>query len=228
MNDDRIERNDELTQPDNQLQNNNVQHHEVNTQSENIPETNDIPKNTEVYNPTVSIPTVNIPSATIPEIAKPENTENITQKESVTGDTVNAAKEQESEIKEDGNYNFVAAQQEDIHAQNRMDETQKIWQMQNFQTNMSSQTDPHMNSPVNPPMNTPVNPQDAGAPNYGNGNYGNGNYNIPNYNNTYYKESYKKPSKKSDFWKYLLVSIVSSLIGGAVLTVMLLVIAPGR
>lgn len=67
-------------------------------------------------------------------------------------------------------------------------ETQRIWQMQNFQNNESN--------------------------------------NEANSNN-YYKENYKKPNhKKSDVWKYALVSIVSSIVGGAILTVMLLGVAP--
>jgi len=67
-------------------------------------------------------------------------------------------------------------------------ETQKIWQMQNFQNNES-------NSGANA--------------------------------NNYYKESYKKPiQKKSDAWKYVLVSVISSFIGGAILTIMLLGVAP--
>ncbi|HEY5583926.1 MAG TPA: trypsin-like peptidase domain-containing protein [Ruminiclostridium sp.] len=45
--------------------------------------------------------------------------------------------------------------------------------------------------------------------------------------NSYYKESYKNPNnKKSDAWKYVLISIISSIVGGAILTVMLLVVAP--
>ncbi len=44
--------------------------------------------------------------------------------------------------------------------------------------------------------------------------------------NNYYRESYKKTGKKSDAWKYVLVSIASSVLGGAILTVMLLVVAP--
>lgn len=69
-------------------------------------------------------------------------------------------------------------------------ETQKIWQMHNFQSNESNQRLKSNNV------------------------------------NNYYKESYKKPNKKSDVWKYVLVSIVSSIIGGAILTVMLLGVAP--
>lgn len=48
---------------------------------------------------------------------------------------------------------------------------------------------------------------------------------VPNYNN-FYRESYKKTSKKSDVWKYVLVSIVSSLLGGIFIAVLLLVVAP--
>lgn len=51
-----------------------------------------------------------------------------------------------------------------------------------------------------------------------------------NFTNTnrsnYYKENYKKPSKQSDAWKYALVSLVSAIVGGAVLTAMLLGVAP--
>lgn len=47
-----------------------------------------------------------------------------------------------------------------------------------------------------------------------------------NYNN-YYKESYKKPnSQKSNVWKYILVSFVSSIIGGTFIAIALLVVAP--
>lgn len=42
----------------------------------------------------------------------------------------------------------------------------------------------------------------------------------------YYKESFKKQPKKSDFWKYALVSLVSAIVGGAFLTAMLLGVAP--
>lgn len=56
------------------------------------------------------------------------------------------------------------------------------------------------------------------------------NYNQNNNNpngNSYYKETYKKPnSKKSDAWKYVLVSIVSSIVGGAILTIMILGVGP--
>ncbi len=216
MNDDRIERNDEITEP-NEQQQNNVQHHEVNTQSENISEVNDTPKNIEVSNPSVNIPAVDIPDVSIPEVHKPaENIEHSTQNEVETNDT-NTAKAPDSE---NSNFNFVPAQQ-DIHAQNRMDETQKNWQMQNFQSNMNPNISNNMNPNINNNVNPNMNSQNSGLPNYGNV-----NYNSPNYNNNYYKENYKKPAKKSDVWKYVLVSIVSSLIGGAILTVMLLVVAP--
>lgn len=51
------------------------------------------------------------------------------------------------------------------------------------------------------------------------------NFNVPNYNN-YYKENYKRSEKKSEAWKYVLVSVASSILGGAILTAMLLVVAP--
>lgn len=86
------------------------------------------------------------------------------------------------------NLNFVASPYEN---QNRFDETQRVWQMNNFQ-------------------GTNANPQ---------------NYNAQPANN-YYRESYKKNQKKSDAWKYILVSVISSIIGGAILTVMLLGVAP--
>ena len=44
--------------------------------------------------------------------------------------------------------------------------------------------------------------------------------------NNYYKESYKKPNKKSDAWKYILVSLVSAIVGGAIISVMILIVAP--
>jgi len=45
--------------------------------------------------------------------------------------------------------------------------------------------------------------------------------------NSYYKESYKRPNnKKSDLWKYILVSLISAIVGGAILSVMLLGVAP--
>lgn len=48
----------------------------------------------------------------------------------------------------------------------------------------------------------------------------------PGYNN-YYKESYKKTNtKKSNAWKYVLVSVSSSLLGAAILAVLLLFVAP--
>ena len=52
------------------------------------------------------------------------------------------------------------------------------------------------------------------------------NFNNINKSN-YYKESYKKPNtKQSDAWKYALVSLVSAIVGGALLSVMLLGVAP--
>ena len=59
----------------------------------------------------------------------------------------------------------------------------------------------------------------------------NNNYNGYNFNNSnmnsYYKENYKKTNnKKSDTWKYILVSLVSAIVGAAIIAVMLLVVAP--
>ncbi len=59
----------------------------------------------------------------------------------------------------------------------------------------------------------------------------NNNYNGYNMNklsmNSYYKENFKKTNnKKSDAWKYVLVSLVSAIIGAAIIAVMLLVVAP--
>lgn len=79
-------------------------------------------------------------------------------------------------------------------------ETQKVWQMHNFQGN-----------------------------NFNNNGFNNNgfNHNPNNINSGYYKESYKNQTrKKSDAWKYVLVSIISSIVGGAFLTVMLLGVAP--
>jgi|GEM_PF-79474 len=104
------------------------------------------------------------------------------------------------------NYNFVASPYQN---QNSLNETQRVWQMNNYQgTNANSQ---NYNSQHNTHHNTQY--------------YGNQNYNTPPYNN-YYRESYKKNQKKSDAWKYILVSIISSIIGGAILTIMLLGVAP--
>jgi len=51
-------------------------------------------------------------------------------------------------------------------------------------------------------------------------------FNNTNRNN-YYKENYKSPNNKgSDSWKYVLVSLISAIVGGAILTVMLLGVAP--
>ena len=47
----------------------------------------------------------------------------------------------------------------------------------------------------------------------------------PAYNN-YYKENYKKTTKKSNAWKYVLVSAVSSLVGAALLALLMLFLAP--
>ncbi len=100
------------------------------------------------------------------------------------------------------NLNFVASPYEN---QNRFDETQRVWQMNNFQgTNANPQ---NYNAQ---PQNYSAQPQ---------------NYNAQPANN-YYRESYKKNQKKSDAWKYILVSVISSIIGGAILTVMLLGVAP--
>jgi len=45
--------------------------------------------------------------------------------------------------------------------------------------------------------------------------------------NNYYKESYKRPNNRSsDSWKYILVSLISAIVGGAILTVMLLGVGP--
>lgn len=59
----------------------------------------------------------------------------------------------------------------------------------------------------------------------------NNNYNGYNFNNSnmnsYYKENFKKTNnKKSDTWKYVLVSLVSAILGAAIIAVMLLVVAP--
>lgn len=59
----------------------------------------------------------------------------------------------------------------------------------------------------------------------------NSHYNEQNINNTnmnsYYKENYKKVnSKKTDTWKYVLVSLISAILGGAIISVMILVVAP--
>ncbi len=93
------------------------------------------------------------------------------------------------------NLNFVASPYEN---QNRFDETQRVWQMNNFQGTNAN------------PQNYNAQPQ---------------NYSAQPANN-YYRESYKKNQKKSDAWKYILVSVISSIIGGAILTVMLLGVAP--
>lgn len=91
----------------------------------------------------------------------------------------------------------------------KVSETQQIWQMHNFNTNNTVQ------GPIPGPIPGSIPGQVPGQlPN---------NYN--NYN-AFYKESYKKNTKKSDAWKYILVSLVSSILGGAILTFMLLVIAP--
>lgn len=46
-------------------------------------------------------------------------------------------------------------------------------------------------------------------------------------NTSYYKESYKNPNnKRSDAWKYVLVSLLSAIVGGAILSVMLFGVAP--
>ncbi len=59
-----------------------------------------------------------------------------------------------------------------------------------------------------------------------NNNYNGQSYNNANMNN-YYKENSKKTSaKKSDAWKYVLVSLISTMVGGAIIAVMLLVVAP--
>lgn len=59
----------------------------------------------------------------------------------------------------------------------------------------------------------------------------NNSYNGYNFNklnmNSYYKENFKKTNnKKSDTWKYILVSLVSAILGAAIIAVMLLVVAP--
>lgn len=71
----------------------------------------------------------------------------------------------------------------------RREETQRVWQLQNFQ---------------------------QAADNSGPGG--------ANFNN-YYRESYKKTNTKSA-WKYVLISIVSSILGGTIMAVLLLVVAP--
>lgn len=84
--------------------------------------------------------------------------------------------------------------------QNRIEETQKVWQMHNFNANLNASPNANPN--------------------------GNNQGQVMNNNNNYYRESYKRTSKKSDVWKYVLVSLVSSILGGAILTGMLLGVAP--
>ncbi len=60
-------------------------------------------------------------------------------------------------------------------------------------------------------------------PNINNG----GNQGFNGINNNYYKENYRKTNnKKSDAWKYILVSLVSAIIGGSILSIMILGIGP--
>ncbi|QNU65495.1 trypsin-like peptidase domain-containing protein [Ruminiclostridium herbifermentans] len=56
----------------------------------------------------------------------------------------------------------------------------------------------------------------------------NTSYNGYNLNmNSYYKENFKKTNnKKSDAWKYILVSLVSAIVGAAIVSAMLIVVAP--
>lgn len=44
--------------------------------------------------------------------------------------------------------------------------------------------------------------------------------------NSYYKENYKKTHKNVDTWKYVVVSLISAIVGASILAVMLLVVAP--
>jgi serine protease Do len=86
------------------------------------------------------------------------------------------------------NVNFQTIPQNKDTAYN---ETQRLWQMQNLQSNMGGQDSTGTNK------------------------------------NNYYKESYKRTNNKgSDLWKYVLVSLISAIVGGAILAVMLLGVAP--
>lgn len=70
------------------------------------------------------------------------------------------------------------------------------------------------------------NTQNAWQPQNFNNNYNGQGNNNTNMNN-YYKENYRKTNaKKSDAWKYVLVSLISTIVGGAIIAVMLLVVAP--
>ncbi len=134
---------------------------------------------------------------------QPENiTENSKSNEENSYENVPTDNKTDNQSEANQNLNFVASPYEN---QNRFDETQRVWQMNNFQsTNATTQ------NYTAQPQNYSSQPQ---------------NYSAQPYNN-YYRESYKKNQKKSDAWKYILVSVISSIIGGAILTVMLLGVAP--
>lgn len=115
------------------------------------------------------------------ELTETENSNGLNSEEAIQSPTENT--ESDNTVSPDENINTTSGA-------DRVGDTQRIWQMQNFR-------------------------QDANNSGPGGANY-----------NNYYKESYKKTNKKSDVWKYVLVSIVSSILGGTFIAVLLLVVAP--
>ncbi len=202
MNDDKIEKNDVTEELNNRL--NNIEQTEESVQHENT---------SEIYNhettnydnasaggnslensSTESVPAENDSGDTRDNLnGKASNVINADTEHSDTMETKGAENADSQANPNNEHHNFEALPDQGV--QNRINETQKIWQMNNPQGFSNTQ---NFNAP---------------------------NYNAPNYNN-YYKENYKKSQKKSDAWKYILVSVVSSILGGAILATMLLVVAP--
>lgn len=199
MNDDKIEKNDVTEELNNRL--NDIGQTEESVQHDNTSETynNAAADNTTLENnQTEGVPAENNTVDT-GENSNDQASTVINADAEPSGPVENKAGENSGfQTNPDNSHNFEALP--DQSGQNKINETQRIWQMNNPQgfSNTQNLTPPNYNAP---------------------------NYGSPNYNN-FYKENYKKSQKKSDAWKYILVSVVSSILGGAILATMLLVVAP--
>ena len=173
MNDDRNEKNDVSTELNSRL--NNIEQNEVVKEPETISHID----NSEVGS------SKDVPSADVPdEKTFSEQQGGLENVNSNQQPYFEDKLQEPSVVQTEQNNNVNPNPASENNNYNRVQETQRVWQMQNFQGNVNSQ------------------------------------------NNNYYRENYRKTQKKSEAWKYILVSIVSSIIGGAILTVMLLGVAP--
>ncbi len=184
MNDDRNERNDISEELNSRL--NEIEAKDTSTSEENVSRRNTEEEATERTEQ--NIDNSGADNANTQNIsADNANTQNINAEDSNTHNIGD-----QNTNKESTNSESIRTVIQNDYNQDRITETQKVWQMHNFNAN------PNVNNQGQI-------------------------YNNPN---NYYKESYKKTYRKSDTWKYVLVSLVSSILGGAILTGMLLGVAP--